>query len=466
MLSALRRGLASNAAYVPRTACAATSTSGAGARGVAAAAVASAGAVAQATRNSTLPQVVYAAAAAHGHVLAGHVEQPVRVDEILRQLASAGITSSSFEAQLHHILAPAPAPIEAVREVHSYVDELRRLAVKAEADGMPTAVADVGDPDGVTYVTGTSFTDALRAVGAATSLVDAVVANSRAQQAQQGVSSGAPAPHTPGPVPAAGVAGSPPAAASAAPPAAVAESVAGGTAGFCITRPPGHHATADTPLGYCLFNNVALAARHAQRAHGLAKVMILDFDLHHGNGTADIFASDPSVLFIDTHEASSIYPPPFSPAGAADVGEGAGRGTTINVPLPRHAGEACILSVFDSVIAPATRRFRPDIILVSAGFDAHWRDPFQQLQFRSGTYHKLATRLRSLAAQLCGGRLVFLLEGGYHTEAVGESVCEVFLALLGRPSVEGQAELALPHPEPEQEVEALVQQLRQIHGLQ
>ena len=176
--------------------------------------------------------------------------------------------------------------------------------------------------------------------------------------------------------------------------------------------------------------------------------------------------------------------------------------------------------MFDSLIAPAARRFRPDIILVSAGFDAHWRDPFQQLQFRCGagvgreggaggrrsggqrpvscpshggrqegtawasqpaphlppeppacaacrssTYHKLAVRLRQLAAALCGGRLVFLLEGGYHTEAVGESVCEVFLALLGRRSVEGQAALELPHEEPVGEVGELVAQLRGIHGL-
>ena len=161
--------------------------------------------------------------------------------------------------------------------------------------------------DGITFVTATSFEDALRAAGAAIALVDAVVAASR--QA--------------GPT------------AASSPACSAASSPAAGTAAFCITRPPGHHATRDTPLGYCLLNNVALAARHAQRKHGLERVLILDYDLHHGNGTAAIFAEDPSVLFVDTHEASSIYPPPYAGGAAEDVGEGPGRGATINVPLPR-----------------------------------------------------------------------------------------------------------------------------------
>lgn len=407
-----------------------------------------------------LPQLVFTSSAARGHVLAGHVEQPARVDMVLERL-DVITGSSAFQAQLHPLATPPLAPLEAVEAVHSYVEELRQTAERAGKEGQPAAVADVGDPDGVTYVTGSSFEDALRAAGAACALVDAVVAASRAQQAQQRMAShaAAPAPPTPGLAPSPGVASSPP----ASPPVRLPRA---GTAGFSICRPPGHHATADTPLGYCLFNNVALAARHAQRAHGLAKVLILDFDLHHGNGTADIFADDSSVLFIDTHEAASIYPPPFAPAGAEDVGRGPGRGTTINVPLPHYAGGASMLRVFDGVVAPAAERFQPDIVLVSAGFDAHWRDPFQQLQLRSSTYHSLACRLRELAGRLCGGRLVFLLEGGYHTEAVAESVREVFLALLGQPSVEAGRDVVLPHPEPLQEVETLVARLRDIHGLQ
>ncbi|KAL4422935.1 hypothetical protein ABPG75_009132 [Micractinium tetrahymenae] len=429
------------------------------------------GAGASASAAAGLPQLIFTSSAAHGHMLPGHVEQPARVDMVMERLGA--ITgSSAFQAQLHQLATPPPAPLEAVKAVHSYVDELRRTAERAGQEGQPAAVADIGDPDGVTYVTGSSFDDALRAAGAACTLVDAVVAASCVQQAQQAQqaqqqqqkagSASAPAPPTPGLPSSLGAASSPSSAAAAS----ASTPLGAGTAAFSICRPPGHHATADTPLGYCLFNNVALSARHAQRVHGLAKVLILDFDLHHGNGTADIFASDPSVLFIDTHEASSVYPPPFAPAGAEDVGEGLGRGATINVPLPRYAGDASMMHVFDGVVAPAAERFRPDIILVSAGFDAHWRDPFQQLQLRSSTYHRLACRLRELAGRLCGGRLLFLLEGGYHTEAVAESVGEVFLALLGQPSEEGQREAALPHPEPLQEVEALVARLRSIHGLQ
>ncbi|PSC68285.1 Histone deacetylase 14 [Micractinium conductrix] len=418
----------------------------AGARGLAAAVGAGARPAACA---AGAPALVFAAEAAHGHRLPGHVEQPARVDKILEMLHVAGLNEATLGGRLRQVAAGPPAPLGAVAEVHSYVDELQRLAAKAQAEGQPTAVADIGDPDGVTYVCASSFDDALTAAGTAMALVDAVVAASR--RAAAAAAAGAPAPPTPAVGAALGAAATLTLwAAPAGPPATPA-----GTAAFCLTRPPGHHATADTPLGYCLFNNVALAARHAQRVHGLAKVLILDFDLHHGNGTADIFAEDPSVLFIDTHEDSSIYPPPYAPAGAEDVGEGAGRGTTINVPLPRHAGHACALAVFDGVIAPAARAFRPDLILVSAGFDAHWRDPFQQLQFRSSTYHQLAARLAGLAGELCGGRLAFLLEGGYETEAVGESVCEVFRALLGQPSVEAVAAdaAALPrHPEPEAEL--------------
>lgn len=408
----------------------------------------------------------------------GHVEQPARVDVILQKLQEAGITGGAFAAQLHEVPAGPLAPMEAVREVHSYADELASVAGEAR-EGHPTAVADIGDPDGVTYVTPTSFEDALRAAGSACALVDAVVAASRGAEASGACASGGAASVSGGAEGKQAGASSPTTVLGGLSSAAAAEQQAGqgagtgqqrqgaggATAAFSLCRPPGHHATADTPLGYCLFNNVALAARHAQRVHGLGKVMILDFDLHHGNGTADIFANDPSVLFIDSHEASSIYPPPFAGGSVEDVGEGAGRGTTINIPMPRYAGERCMLHVFDRVIAPAAERFRPNLILVSAGFDAHYLDPFQGLQLRSSTYCKLAQRLQALAAQLCAGRLAFLLEGGYHTEAVGESVCEVFLALLGRPSVEGQAALQLPRPEPVAEVGALVEQLRRVHSL-
>ena len=141
--------------------------------------------------------------------------------------------------------------------------------------------------------------------------------------------------------------------------------------------------------------------------------MILDFDVHNGNGTCEAFWTDPSVLVIDTHEENTVYPTPdFVPSGADAIGEGAGEGLTINVPFPRYAGHNAIMATMHDIIIPAARRFRPDFIFVSAGFDAHVSDPFQLLQMRSCTYYEIAKQMRQLADELCCGRLLCLVEGG------------------------------------------------------
>ena len=300
-------------------------------------------------------------------------------------------------------------------------------------------IKDLGDPDGVTYVTPTSWDNALTALGASLQLVDDVVTASKS-------------PVTPTSKP---------------------NDPSGTPTGFAIIRPPGHHATPDTPLGYCLLNNVAITARYAQQRHGLGNVLILDFDVHNGNGEAEAFWEDPSVLVIDTHEVNTVYPTPeFVPAGVEDIGGGPGEGLTINIPFPRYAGHSSMMATMHDVIVPAARRFQPDLILVSAGFDAHVQDPFQLLQFRSSTYYAIAQQMRALADELCSGRLVYLLEGGYDADALGESVVETWLALLGEPSKEGsgggsgaQQHKVLPQPEPMKEVHELLHRLKQIHKL-
>jgi acetoin utilization deacetylase AcuC-like enzyme len=290
----------------------------------------------------------------------------------------------------------------------------------------------LGDPDGVTYVTKTSFQDALIAVGTCLQVVDDVINASKS-------------PKTPtSPV----------------------DDPTNTPTGYAAIRPPGHHATADTALGYCVFNNIAIAAKYAQKVYGLKNILVLDLDVHNGNGTCEIFWEDPTVMVIDTHEENSVYPTPdFIPSGVEDIGQGAGEGLTINIPFPQYAGHECMQMTMDNVIIPAIRRFRPDMILISAGYDAHVADPFQLLQFRSSTYYEIAKQLRELADELCNGRIAFFLEGGYNAEALGESVTETWLALVGEPSKEGARPKQLLQEEPVEEVKQLIQKIKQVHKL-
>jgi acetoin utilization deacetylase AcuC-like enzyme len=196
---------------------------------------------------------------------------------------------------------------------------------------------------------------------------------------------------------------------------------------LAAVRPPGHHATPTQAMGFCLLNNIALGACYARREFDLERVLIVDYDVHHGNGTQDIFYDDPSVLFVSTHQWP-LYP---GTGAIADVGSALGRGMTINVPLPPGTGDRGYAAVFERIVWPAAERFQPELILVSAGFDAHWDDPLAQMGLSLAGYSHLTRELIRMAQTLCGGRIVFVLEGGYNLIVLRYAWADVARALLG-----------------------------------
>jgi acetoin utilization deacetylase AcuC-like enzyme len=211
---------------------------------------------------------------------------------------------------------------------------------------------------------------------------------------------------------------------------AAVEAVLAGHVGnaFAALRPPGHHAEAERGMGFCLFNNVALAARHAQAVFGLERVLIVDWDVHHGNGTQAIFWRDPSVLVVSVHEWGN-YP---GSGAASEQGEGAGAGTTVNCPLPAGSDGEAVLAALTAALLPAAERFRPELVLVSAGFDGHRDDPLGHFRLCSADFARLTALCLAVAHAHAGGRLLSVLEGGYDLQALGESCAAHVGALLGR----------------------------------
>ena len=253
---------------------------------------------------------------------------------------------------------PSQASVETLERVHDAAHVQRILALRDEFAAL--------DPD--TRVSPGSVRAALLAAGAAVDAVDAVCT---------GEASGA----------------------------------------FAFVRPPGHHAERARAMGFCLFNNIAVAAAHARAKHGCERVLIIDWDVHHGNGTQAIFYDDPGVLFFSTHQAP-LYP---GTGSVTEVGRGAGEGHTVNVPLSAEAGDGDLLLAFTRVLRPIADAYRPDLVLVSAGFDAHRQDPLGGLALTEEGYADLCGVAQSIARTHADGRLVLMLEGGYDLEALATS---------------------------------------------
>ena len=187
---------------------------------------------------------------------------------------------------------------------------------------------------------------------------------------------------------------------------------------FCAVRPPGHHAEQDHAMGFCLFNNVGIAARYAQKTKGLNKIFIFDWDDHHGNGSQHSFYSDPSIYYSSTHQY------PFYPGTGAkeETGTGDGLGTTLNLPMDAYSDDDDYLSAVENKLIPEIQHYKPDLIIISAGFDAHQNDPLAQIQLTTDCFGKMTELLMGIARDVCDGRLLSMLEGGYDYDALSDSV--------------------------------------------
>ncbi|HEY7316409.1 MAG TPA: histone deacetylase [Candidatus Binatia bacterium] len=233
------------------------------------------------------------------------------------------------------------------------------------------------------------------------------------------------------------------------------DSIAAGESsnGFALVRPPGHHALKNRAMGFCLFNTIAIGAQHLKKNYGADRIMVVDWDVHHGNGTQDSFYEDPGVLFISTHQF------PYYPGTGAvsEVGRNAGEGYTINIPLPAGCGDAEYLRVFHEVVVPAAEKFAPQWILVSAGFDPHRRDPLGGMEVSEVGFAGMARLLLRLADRYAESRIAFLLEGGYDLAALNHSVSAVL-------EVMQKSSRAVEDPKPDGlEIDPLIRKILQVH---
>lgn len=199
--------------------------------------------------------------------------------------------------------------------------------------------------------------------------------------------------------------------------------------GFAFVRPPGHHAEKDRCMGFCLFNNVAVAAKYAISHYGMKRIMIVDWDLHHGNGTQNSFYDSDKVLYVSTHQ----YPYYPGTGAVAETGKGKGKGYTVNIPLPGHQGDMDYATIFDDIIVPLGKQYKPELILVSCGFDIHKNDPLGSMEVTAAGFSYITRAMVQLAEAVCEGRLLITLEGGYDLNGQRDGAMAVLSELLGEP---------------------------------
>jgi acetoin utilization deacetylase AcuC-like enzyme len=330
---------------------------------------------------------VYTFVSSPGHVYPDHPERPGRFEIVEPRL-------KTFDANL---IEAKPATREEIASVH---DPKLVAALESVCREQAPGIIDYAP----TYVTPSSFEDALLAAGAAITCSRAV-ANRDAKNA------------------------------------------------FAIVRPPGHHAEPGRAMGFCIFNNVAIAARDAL-AHGIERVAIIDYDAHHGNGTQAAFLNEERVAFLSTHQWG-IYP---GTGWIEDAPHAKKR--IVNVPLPARAGDQVYEQVADQIFVPFVKSFQPQIILISVGFDAHWSDPITMLGLSTAGYFMLAKKVMALAEEYCEGKIVFVLEGGYDPVNVANGAEAVFVAATAK----GESTANDPNPYKEPDAQSRIEEIRKWHG--